>query len=447
MKKQQTPGAQHLLIIANNDPLRELLASVLAQAGFMVDAFSGARDALRAFEHNSYDCVLADFDLPGTNGLETLKALREHSNLPCLILTDHSAPQRAVDAIRAGAHDFITKPFEPGLLCSYVRDVLTHQRIIQRQAMPLAGVLETRDLHFLKMLESAARVASVDSGVLLIGEPGSEKEAAARYIHAHSKRAHHPFVALDCASLPTELLESELFGHIRGAFSDATQARCGFFEFASEGTIFLDEINALPPALQVKLLTALQDGAIRPVGSDTSLRAGPRIIAAMNSDAEDALRRDCYYRVAVVALSIPPLRERPGDIETLARHFVDLFADKRGHKPPALSDEALEFLRRHRLPGNIRELESIIQRAVIVAGSRIEVEHLGLGLDISFETLHEANEILSAITEQAVRKAEMDLITQTLRQTMGNKSKTAQLLGMPYKRLCSKVKEYRLTNP
>lgn len=443
-----------ILIVEDTDSLREVLATLLEQEGFHTTAVASAEEAQEALKTpRTFDCILADFRLPGMSGLDLLKAVRASSDsVPYIIMTAYGSIELAVDAMKHGANDFITKPFEPEFLCANIRDVIAHHRIIEREPLKRTSGhrLQTSDPEFQKILNQAEKVAQVDSTVLLLGESGTGKELTARFIHENSRRKDSPFVGINCAAIPAELLESELFGHVRGAFTGATQDRQGLFEYASKGTIFLDEIGDMPPSLQVKLLRALQEGEIRRVGSNAPIKVNPRIIAATNRDLEDGIdtghiRQDFYYRIAVVTFRLPPLRERPCDIEFLTEHFITHFAQKNGRTPPRISKEALDFLRRHPLPGNIRELENVIQRAVILADDMIEPEHFGLNLDINFAALHEAQMTLPAIAEQAMRKAEMDLIMQTLRHTLGNKSKAAQLLGVSYKTLLNKVKEYQLS--
>ncbi len=443
-----------ILIVEDSDSLREVLETILQKEGFQATAVASAEAAQETLgASGNFDCILADFRLPGMSGLDLLKAVRASLNsVPYIIMTAYGSIELAVHAMKHGANDFITKPFEPEFLCANIRDVIAHHRIIEREPAKFKNGdrLQTRDPEFVRILQQAEKVAQVDSTVLLLGESGTGKELTARFVHENSRRKDGPFVGINCAAIPTELLESELFGHVRGAFTGATQDRKGLFEYASRGTIFLDEIGDMPPSLQVKLLRALQEGEIRRVGSNTPIKVNPRIIAATNRDLEEGLeaghiRQDFYYRIAVVTFRLPPLRQRPCDIEFLTEHFIAHFAQKNGRTPPRISKEALDFLRRHPLPGNIRELENVIQRAVILADDTIQPEHFGLNIDINFAALREVRMTLPAIAEQAVRKAEIDLIMQTLRQTLGNKSKAAQLLGVSYKTLLNKVKEYQLT--
>ena len=299
------------------------------------------------------------------------------------------------------------------------------------------------------VLGQARKVARVDSTVLILGESGTGKELVARYIHEHSSRKDRPFVAVNCAAMPPELLESEFFGHEAGAFTGATQDRKGVFEMSSEGTLFLDEIGDMAPALQVKLLRALQDKEIKPVGGTDSIKVNPRIIAATNQPIEEALkthrlREDFYYRLAVVTLNIPPLRGRPDDVTLLVQYFMEYFCNAAGKQLIQMDATAWDLLKRYPWPGNTRELENVIERAVILAQDKIFPEHLGIQLGLSIEALEEATLTLPEIALRASQQAEIEIIRKVLLKTRGNKTQAAKLLGVSYKTLLNKVKEYKL---
>lgn len=442
-----------ILIIEDADSLREVMASVLQSEGYRVDAYVDAESALKAINSNSYACILSDFKLPKKNGLDLLKETREISKtVPFIIMTAFGSIDIAVEAMKLGANDFICKPFEPKVLCSMIKDVITHRRIVDRSF----GLRTKRERSFLtespsaqKLIHQARKVAKVDTSVLILGESGTGKELVARFIHEQSSRRDKPFVAVNCAALPADLLESEFFGHEAGSFTGATQTRVGVFEVASEGTIFLDEIGDMPLPLQVKLLRALQEREIKRVGSNRSIKVNPRVIAATHQSIEESLnegslRQDFYYRVAVVTLNIPPLRERLQDIDLLTRHYVEYFCNNLGKQTIELERSALDILKGYSWPGNARELENVIERAVILADHTIKSEHLGINLDLSLELMSESQQTLAEISARAARRAEVDLITRTLSQTMGNKTKAAQLLGVSYKTLLNKVKEYKI---
>lgn len=442
-----------ILIVEDSDSLREVMASVLQSEGYEVDAVADAESALTALSSRAYCCVLSDFKLPKMNGLELLEATREISgSVPFIIMTAFGSIEIAVEAMKLGANDFISKPFEPKILVSMISDVVKHRRIIDRTF----GLRTKRERSFLtdspsaqKLLHQARKVAKVDTSVLILGESGTGKELIARFIHEQSARKDKPFVAVNCAALPEDLLESEFFGHEAGSFTGATQTRVGVFEIASEGTIFLDEIGDMPLPLQVKLLRALQEREIKRIGSNKTIKVNPRVIAATHVNLEEALRdgrlrQDFYYRIAVVSLTIPPLRDRARDIDLLTKHYIEYFGNNLGRHAIEVDSAAMEILKSYGWPGNARELENVIERAVILADQTIRPEHLGISFDTTFDLLSESQQTLADIAANAAKKAEVEVITRTLAQTAGNKTKAAQLLGVSYKTLLNKVKEYKI---
>lgn len=442
-----------ILIVEDSDSLRSVLKTVLENEGYEVVACPNAEEALQALRSKTFSCILADFKLPGKNGLDFLREAREIvKSVPFLIMTAYGSIDIAIQAMKSGANDFVTKPFEPQTLVSIIAEMIEHKRIIDRSL----GVRGRRERSFItqdpvteKLLYQARKVAHVDSSVLILGESGTGKELVARYIHEHSSRSDKPFVAVNCAALPSELLESEFFGYEAGAFTGATQTRIGVLELASEGTIFLDEVGDMPLSLQVKLLRALQEGEIKRIGSNKTLKVHPRVIAASNHNMEEAIkegyiREDFYYRLAVVSFTVPPLRERKADIKVLTNYFVDYFCNVNGKKPLTLDADSWRLLENYSWPGNTRELENVIERACIMAEDQIKLENLGLNLGSSLDSLSDSSASLTEIASRAARKAEVDLITRILSQTLGNKTKAAQLLGVSYKTLLNKVKEYNI---
>jgi transcriptional regulator with PAS, ATPase and Fis domain len=284
--------------------------------------------------------------------------------------------------------------------------------------------------------------------VLLLGESGTGKEVTARYIHDHSPRAEKPFIALNCGAIPSELLESEFFGHEHGAFTGATQTRVGVLEMASEGTVFLDEVGEMSPLLQVKLLRALQEHEIRRVGGNRQIRVNPRIIAATNRSMDDALksgamREDFYFRIAVVTLHLVPLRERREDIRHLVELLLQHFAPVAGKEGLTIDPLAFDILEGYAWPGNIRELENVIERATLMAEGAIKAEDLGLRLSLDLHAIEEATKTLPEITAAATRRAEVEAIERALTSTGGNKTQAAEILGISYKTLLNKVREYQ----
>lgn len=444
---------QRILLIEDADSLREVLGTILESAGYAVSAYANAEDALRAISKESYVAILSDFKLPGMNGIDLLKAVRRGSpSVPFIIMTAYGSIEIAVEAMREGANDFITKPFEPEYICHFLKEIISNNRIVDRRIgreLTKQREIVTQDSKMLEIIEQAKRVARFESSVLILGESGTGKELLARLIHANGPRNQENFVSINCAAMPAELLESEFFGHEAGAFTGATQSRIGLFEYASDGTIFLDEIGEMPAVLQVKLLRALQEREIRRVGGNKPIKVNPRVLAATNRNIEQALsngelREDLYYRLAVISFDLPPLRERSGDVALLCEYFIRKFAEKENRIPPALNELALDILQTYKWPGNARELENVIERATIMADELIGPEHLGINLSLDFQTLEDATSTLPQIVSQATRRTEIDLILKALKQTEGNKTRAAERLGVSYKTLLNKMKEYEL---
>ena len=445
-----------VLVLEDDKPLRDVLCRVLETAGFLILESSSAEEALPLIETKQIDCILADFKLGGMSGIELLRRVRlSKPHIPCVIMTAFGSIDVAVEAMKSGANDFISKPFEPAGLAPMIREVLKHKRIVDRDALDRGkkprGFL-TVSPSCEKILDQARHVARVDSSVLIQGESGTGKEVLARYLHEHSERHAEPFVAVNCAAIPPDLLESEFFGHEAGAFTGATQSRIGVLELASKGTVFLDEVGDMPPHLQVKLLRALQEHEIRRVGGTKQIKVMPRVIAATNRNVEEAIetgqmRDDFYYRVAVVTFTLPPLRERKDDIMPLVNRSLAHFSMLLGKGDVKLDPLAQEMLESYSWPGNIRELENVIERAVLMCDGEVRPEHLGIFVRLDLDTLEEAIRTLPEIASQAVRKAEVQAIERALRMTGGNKSKAADFLGISYKTLLNKVKEYALSAP
>lgn len=441
-----------ILIVEDTAALREVLCSVLETAGFHVIGAPSGEAALEAIAAHEVTCVLADFKLGGMNGIDLVRRVRiDRPHLPFLIMTAFGSIDIAVEAMKCGASDFISKPFEPSTLIPILREVIQHNRIVNRSVSnkkrALQGVV-TASPKVEKILAQARQVARVDSPVLLLGESGTGKEVTARYIHDHSPRAEKPFIALNCGAIPSELLESEFFGHEHGAFTGATQTRVGVLEMASEGTVFLDEVGEMSPLLQVKLLRALQEHEIRRVGGNRQIRVNPRIIAATNRPMDDALksgamREDFYFRIAVVTLHLVPLRERREDIRHLVELLLQHFAPVAGKEGLTIDPLAFDILEGYAWPGNIRELENVIERATLMAEGAIKAEDLGLRLSLDLHAIEEATKTLPEITAAATRRAEVEAIERALTSTGGNKTQAAEILGISYKTLLNKVREYQ----
>ena len=431
-----------ILVIEDDASLREVLCTVLQTSGFSVVSAESAEESLPIFATERIDCVLADFKLPGMNGIELLRKVRDTMpRVPYVLMTAFGSVAVAVEAMKSGATDYISKPFEPSTLATMLRDVIKHNRIVDRDGADRSkkqrGFFSTSPV-LEKILAQARHVARVDSSVLILGESGTGKEVLARYLHEHSPRRDKPFIAVNCAAIPPDLLESEFFGHEAGAFTGATQCRVGVLELASAGTVFLDEVGDMPPLLQVKLLRALQEHEIRHVGGNKQIRVTPRIIAATNRDVEaeiasGEMRDDFYYRLAVVTFNLPPLRERKEDIMPLVERSMKHFAVMMGKEHVSIDPVAQDMLMTYSWPGNVRELENVIERAVLMCDHEIRAEHLGIYVRLDLAAIEESIKTLPEIASQAVRKAEVEAIERALHVTAGNKSKAADILGVSYK--------------
>jgi len=367
-----------ILIAEDDDLTLELLATVLRGAGHEVTPVADGKDALDELQRGRFDLVVADVQMPRASGLEILEALdRDSPETPLVLVTAYANPGAAMDAIARGAADYLAKPVDIVALQTTVARTLERQRLAGENRALRRAAIEPKSLigtspAMLELYKQIAQVAPTDTTVLITGESGSGKELVARMLHARSVRAALPFVAVNCGGLAEALLESELFGHERGAFTGAHTQRRGLFESARGGTVFLDEIGDVSLKMQAQLLRVLQEGEIRRVGGDVTISVDVRIVSATNRDlavemAEERFRRDLYYRLDVVSLHVPPLRQRGDDVDALARHFVARHAGQIGRPIPDIAPETLARLRAHAWPGNVRELENALARAVAMS--------------------------------------------------------------------------------
>ncbi len=440
-----------ILVVEDTESLREVLCAVLTCEGYEVTGSKSAEEAVEVLRQREFSLVICDLKLPGKTGLDFLREAKSLCpRLPFVVMTAYGTVDIAVQAMKDGATDFITKPFDPAMLCNLISQVMIHKRIVERdssRAIRRPRQFITQNAATDEMLQQARKVAPLTSTVLLLGESGTGKELIARYIHDHSRRADKPFVAVNCASLPLELLESEFFGHEAGAFTGATEERAGLFEIADTGTIFLDEIGNMPSSLQVKLLRTLQEGEIKKLGSSHIKKVDVRVISATNCNLNDAMkigsfREDLFYRLGVMILEIPPLRDRREDIELLLNYFSKLFAAEFERPAPTFTPEAMRKLRDYSWPGNVRELENIIERALVFSEGSITPDKLPLQ-QVESEVDDTVRPLL-AIASAAQKEAEVCAILRVLAETRWNKSRAAKKLGISYKTLLNKVKEYEL---
>lgn len=443
----------NILIVEDTESLREVLSTVLSCEGYQVTTAASAEEGLAKFQDNEFSLVLSDLKLPEKSGLDFLKESKVLDNsIPIIVMTAYGSIDTAVQAMKLGASDFITKPFDPAMLCNLVKQVSQHRRIIDRKLRNHDRRILTQSESMEAVLKQARKVAPLSTPVLILGESGTGKELLAQFIHEQSPRNENSFVAVNCASMPGELLESEFFGHEAGSFTGATEQRLGLFEVAHKGSIFLDEIGNMPHQLQVKLLRTLQESEIKRVGSNTVQKVDVRVISATNCDIEQEVkdgtfRDDLFYRLGVMILEIPPLRKRPGDITLLAKYFVKRFAAELGSETKSLTPEALRYLESYSWPGNVRELENTIERAMIFAdNSPLTPECFELSSEAASESIASTEAMsLPEIAGIALKQAEVSAILKTLSETGGNKSKAAKILGVSYKTLLNKIKDYEIS--
>ncbi len=451
---------QCILIVEDKESMADMLKATLEGEGFRAVTAGDASNALKKLREERIDLVLTDLKLPGKSGFEVLNASREDDALrPVIVMTAYGSIEGAVQAMRLGAYDFITKPFDTEHLALLIKRALENQRMVTENIL-LKEELGQRIMPVIigksHLIEEVAqrlrRVAPVKSTVLLLGESGTGKELFARAIHSLSPRRDFPFVAINCAAIPEKLLETELFGYEKGAFTGAEKTKPGKLELAHMGTVFLDEVGELDLALQAKLLRVLQEGEIERVGGAGPLKIDVRVVAASNKDIEKEVqekrfREDLYYRLNVFPIEIPPLRKRADDIPLLARYFVRKYASEIKSGEKAISTEALGALSSYHWKGNVRELENTIERAVILCdGDTIEPAHLCLiknpyppGTDtIKMEGP------LEETSKQAQKAAETERIRYALAASKGNKTRAAEALQVSYKTLLTKIKEYGL---
>ena len=442
---------EHILVVDDEEGLLHLVKMRLTAMGFTVTGCTTGREALAVAKNNRFDLAITDLRLGSEDGLDvTEELLRIHPGLPVIILTAHGSIPNAVEAMQRGAFGYLTKPFDDKELKAKIEEGLSPQRMrgeIQRLKSlvnELYGMenIVARSPAMKRLLQQVVQVADSDATILLFGETGTGKEVFARVIHSNSRRNKGPFVALNCAAIPEMLFESELFGHVRGAFTSAHGAKRGLFQSANGGTLFLDEIGEMPLSMQVKLLRAVQEREVREVGSELTTKIDVRIITATNKDLGEAVkngafRNDLYYRISVVPLFIPPLRERPDDIPLLAQHFLNASAKRANKSLRGFTPAALNRLVAHPWPGNVRELENVIEKATVMTRQDMITPDLlppmGTSLDSTMKPLTEAKE-----------EFERTYLKNVLQLTGGNISRAAQFAGRYRADFYKMLKKYGL---
>ncbi len=447
-----------VLVVDDEENMRLILEKILAPEGYRVMLAANGQDGLAVMDREVVDFILCDMRMPGMDGLSFLNELQTRGiRPPVIMLSAYGTVDSAVEAIKAGAFDYVFKPFKPDEILLTLKKAEEQERL-KKENLALrraaAGKHQTgivaRSRAMAELLTLVDRVASVKSPVLITGESGTGKELVARAIHDAGERKEKPFVAVNCGAIPDKLLESELFGHVRGAFTDAVQDRAGLFREADRGSLFLDEIGELPPQLQVKLLRVLQFGEVRPVGGPGSIKVDTRIIAATARDlvaetAEGRFREDLYYRLNVLPLAILPLRDRPEDIALLFDHFLVACSARLERPRPEVSPDVIETLIRYSWPGNVRELENLVDRILIMSPkARLEASDLPQFIRSSESKFDPPAGNLDL--KEGIRQLEARLIKEALAQTGGNRAEAARRLKISYPSILTKIKNYNLEN-
>jgi len=435
-----TRPRSRILVVDDDPDIRELLSDRLQLMRLEVACAGDGEEALALLRQEAPPLTLLDLQLPRVSGMEVLHAIgREGIETTVIVITAWGTPERAVEAMRAGAYDFIPKPLDPAHLEVVINKALERDSLREENRL-LHGELDSVDRPLIgespaihNLIRTAQQAAVSNATILLRGESGTGKEILARAIHRWSPRRNRPLVTVNCVALSEELLESELFGHEKGAFTGAHQKKQGKAELANGGTLFLDEIGDIRPALQAKLLRLIQEQEFERVGGTRPIRVEVRFVAATNTDLERAMkegrfRQDLYYRLNVVSLVLPPLRERKGDVEPLARHFVEKYSAELKRRPSPISPAALAILTQYKWPGNVRELENAIERAVVLSiGSEIGPKDLPLLMD---EPSDEASEESAGSYHEAVLQFKRELLRSALAQASGNQTRAAEALGL-----------------
>ncbi len=447
--------SESILIIDDEGTLRESLGRLLTREGYAVTTAVSGEEAMELMDGRFYDLVITDIFLPGMDGIEVLRRCRERSpDQIVIVMTAFASLETAVEALRAGAYDYIMKPIIHEEIKQLVKTSI-RQRSLQTENAILRKQIEREydfshvigeSVKIKKVLEEVVKTADAKSNILLIGETGTGKELIARAIHYNSNRKEKPFVPINCSAIPEHLLESELFGHVKGAFTGAVSSKKGLFEEGNGGTVFLDEIGEMSTALQTKLLRVIEDQQVRPVGGNQSIKADIRFISATNKDlvkatAAGTFREDLFYRINTINLTLPPLRERQEDIPLLAGYFLDRLSAELGKPVRRIKEEAMTIFINYAWPGNIRELKNIIERAVLITDTdTIMPEHLPTGLRATPSILGSAVE--KGLSIEDYTKA----VIQRYQDTLGEQ-KIADMLGVTRKALWEKRKRWNIKKP
>ncbi len=454
-----------ILVVDDELSMREFLKILLEKEGYRVATAAEGKTALDLAEKTRFDLVISDIRMPGMSGLDLLTRLKQlQTDIGVIMITAFASPDDAVSAMKNGAFDYITKPFNVDEIKTVVRAVLKKKQ--QSEPAPVQGFPEIigQSPEMMKIFELITKIAPTPANVLIYGESGTGKELVAKAIHNRSRVAANPFVPITCSAIPESLLESELFGHVKGSFTGAIADKTGLFQQADRGTAFLDEIGELTPIIQTKLLRVLQEREFMPVGSTKTRQVNVRIIAATNRVLEQEIisgkfREDLYYRLAVVPIRVPPLRERIGDVPLLVEHFLKKYSSLLGKEVQTISSYGMEVLMKYDFPGNVRELENIIERGVALESSNIILpESLILSLhrqektkpetDTAYTPLFVAardeNELFEQGLEEVLQRVEKEMIVHALSRADNSKMRAADLLKLSFRSLRYKTKKHNI---
>ncbi|HQL00197.1 MAG TPA: sigma-54 dependent transcriptional regulator [Smithellaceae bacterium] len=461
-------NAERLLIVDDDQSMRMALYESLSACGYDVETAENGADALVKFKDGEFAAVVTDMRMPKMSGMEVLRGVKRISpRTPVILITAYGTVGTAVEAMKEGAAEFIMKPFSLDDLESAVKNVLSAsaQMKSERDEPPSDGTdshreIITQDKKILSLLDMLKTVAPSKSSILIQGESGTGKELFARFVYRHSNRRRMPFVAVNCAAIPAQLLESEMFGYEKGAFTGATLRKVGKFELADGGTLLLDEISEMDMALQAKLLRVIQESEVDRLGGKMPVPVDVRLIATTNADLQSRIlqktfRSDLYYRLNVIPVFVPPLRERNGDIRLLADHFIRKYSALNEKEPPRITDEGLAALSAYSWPGNVRELENVIERAVLIsAQGQIDPLHLfpegadgrSVAADLADGKPSQRQET-DADSGQTLYEMEKNLIFDTLNKVNWNKTKASKILGISVRTMRNKLNEYGIHEP
>ncbi len=466
MNHQSSDPPEHIekqiLIIDDEENMQHMLSSMLKRSGYRVDTASNGLEGLKKIEVVSYDFILCDVKMPKMDGMAFLKAMQNKiDNVSIIMMSAYGTVDTAIRAMKLGAYDYISKPFKTDEVYLTLKKAEERERLKQENVALKAHIEKIEDTYrFSKMVAGsgkmqavfrlAKKVAQYDTTVLIIGESGTGKELVARGIYISGKRSKKPFVTINCGEIPENLLESELFGYQKGAFTGADQNKRGLFEEADQGTIFLDEIGEMPVLLQVKLLRVLQEMEIRPIGSSKIKKIDVRVIAATSKNLEFEIkngrfRKDLYYRLNVLSISLPPLRDRREDIPLLCRHFINRFSKSLNKETKEISPQAMSIMIEHDWPGNVRELENAIERAIVLSESHLlSPEHFPPRLSHTPGMAIPSESLEGYSLKQEKKRMEKAFIEKALEETHGNRTKASQLLEISHPSLLSKIKKYNI---